>query len=57
MRWFLTVKAVEEYPVGTWNIGNRWHAIRFQEEVRNAEHVLHSISDLSASVSEPASPF
>ena len=52
MRWFLTVKAVEEHPVRAWNIRNRWHVIRFHTEIRDAYDVPHSISDLSASVPE-----
>jgi hypothetical protein len=42
---FMTIKAVEEQAIGTWNIGNRGHAIRlklFQE----MHDVSHSIADL-----------
>jgi hypothetical protein len=53
VRWFLTVKAIEEHPIGAWNIGNRGHAIHLHAEVRNAQDVLHSIPDLSESASEP----
>ena len=55
VRWFLAVKAIEEHSVGAWNIRNRWHAIRLHAEIRNAQDVLHSIPDLSASVAEPYS--
>jgi hypothetical protein len=27
---FMTIKAVEEQAIGTWNIGNRGHAIRLK---------------------------
>jgi hypothetical protein len=40
VRRLLTVKAVEEYPVGAWNIGNRGHghspSCRGQERARCA---------------------
>ena len=55
VRRLLTVKAVEEHPVGAWNIGNRGHAIRLHAGVKNAQDVLHSIPDLSESASEPDS--
>jgi len=34
VRRLLTVKAVEEHPVGAWNIGNRGHAIRLHAGAR-----------------------
>src|SRR5262249_16269104 len=39
MRRFMTIKAVEEQAIGTWNIGNRGHAIRLQLLPENARCV------------------
>ena len=55
VRRFLAVKALEEHAVGAWNIRNRWHAIHLHAEIRNAQHVLHSIPDLFESASAPDS--
>jgi hypothetical protein len=53
VRRFLAVKAVEEHPIGAWNIGNRGHAIRLHVGSKSAQDVLHSIPDLSESASKP----
>jgi hypothetical protein len=34
VRRFLTVKAVEEHPVGAWKIGNRGHALYLIQRAR-----------------------
>jgi hypothetical protein len=39
VRRFMTIKAVEEQAIGTWNIGNRGHAIRLQLCQENARCV------------------
>ncbi len=31
MRWFVTIKAVEEQAIGAWDMGNRGHAIRLEK--------------------------
>jgi hypothetical protein len=36
VRRFMTIKAGEEQAIGTWNIGNRGHAIRLQLFQENA---------------------
>jgi hypothetical protein len=36
VRRFMTIKAVEELAIGTWNIGNRGHAIRLESLQENA---------------------
>ncbi len=39
VRRFMTIKAIEEQAIGTWNIGNRGHAIRLKLLQENARYV------------------
>jgi hypothetical protein len=32
---FLTIKAIEEQAIGTWDIGNRWHASHLEKPEEN----------------------
>src|SRR5262245_58478227 len=45
VRWFVTIKAVEEQAIGTWKIGNRGHASAFSS-CQEMHEVSHSIADL-----------
>ena len=44
---FMTIKAVEEQALGTWNIGNRGHAIRLKL-FKKMYAAPHNISDLGS---------
>src|SRR5215468_10017138 len=45
VRRFMTIKAVEEQAIGTWNIGNRGHASALSS-CKKMRDVFHSIADL-----------
>jgi len=44
VRRFMTIKAVEEQAIGTWNIGNRGHAFALSY-CKKMHDVPHSIAD------------
>jgi hypothetical protein len=34
----MTIKAIEEKAIGTWNIGKRWHAMRLEKPQEDKRH-------------------